>query len=439
MANQYGNIKATFYRDFASQQELNPSSGAIGGPISFSRANAGTYVGSDGYIKTAQANIPRFNYEYDNNGVLQYRGLYIDNGNSNNNFIYSENFSQAVWTKTNTQIESTATLSPNGVDNGSRLRLNSSGGSLSYTINLVGSTSATLKRFLYISIMAKASECNHLRINISNNNGYGVECYYNLSNGTTGSNTAGTANQLIFVNKYVCNMGNGWYRLMFHIQDIQAASPGIDYTISFTPTTSASSLTGSNGDGCLIFGAMLNTIFNQGNGYEIAFAQYIKTTGVSEIAYADNCSISTKTSWLESYFGNEFTGFCQFYSPYNFCDVITGGALSFGFYSTSNAYDGGFGVRHLRNNANLVVDKYTPTYGRYDYSNFISRLGENRVAMTYGQTTWNTYVNGIDRGSRSAINYYEPRIMTLGGINSYKKVYILPVAANTTHLSRITA
>ena len=439
MATHYGNMKATFYRDFEATQELNPTEGSIAGPLYFSRSTAGTYVGSDGYIKTASANTPRFNYEYDSGGVLQYRGLYIDNGSSNNNFIYSEDFSQAVWTKTDAQIESTSTISPNGIDNGSRLELTSSGGSLSYFINLIGTNSASLKRFLYISVMAKAEECNHLRIRIANSNNYNVECYYNLSNGTVGTNTSGTAGQLLFVNKYVCNMGNGWYRLMFHIQDIQAASPGVDYTISFTPTTSASSITGNNGDGCLIFGAMLNTTFNQSNGYEIAFAQYIKTTGSVVNVAADVCNLTSKSLWLGQYFGNEFTGFCQFYSPYNFCDVITGSALSFAFYTAANAYDGFFAIRHLRNNANIVVDKYTPTYGRFDYANFISRLGENRVAMAYNSTTWYTYVNGVNRGSRSAINYYEPRTMTLNGINNYKKVYILPISANTTQLARITS
>jgi hypothetical protein len=437
MATHYGNIKATFYRDFVSQQSLNPSNGGIGGPVFFSRSNAGTYVGSDGYIKTAGANIPRFNYEYDNSGVLQYRGLYIDPNTSNNNFIYSEDFTQAVWTKTNTQIESTSTLSPNGTDNGSRLELTSSGGSMSYNLSLIGATNAN-KRFMYISLMAKASECNHLRIHISNGT-YTTECYYNLSNGTVGTNTAGTANQLLFVHKYVCNMGNGWYRLMLCVQDVQLASPGINYTISFSPTTSASSLTGSNGDGCLIFGTMLNTIFNQANGYEVAFAQYIKTTGSVVDVGADTCNLSTKSLWLESYPASEFTGLCQFYSPYNFCDVITGGALGFNFYTSGNAFDGGFSIRHLRNNANLVVDKYTPSYTRYDYANFITRLGENRVAMTHSNSIWYTFRNGVNVGSRSSIGYHEVRMMSLGGPNNYKYVYVIPIAANTTQLARISA
>ena len=35
MATNYGNIKATFYRDF-NVQSLNPSTGSIGGDITFS-------------------------------------------------------------------------------------------------------------------------------------------------------------------------------------------------------------------------------------------------------------------------------------------------------------------------------------------------------------------------------------------------------------------
>ena len=118
MATHYGNMKATFYRDFVAQQILNPGTGAIGGPITFGRSSAGTYVGSDGYIKTATFNEARFTYEYDTNNVLQYRGLLIDPRTSNNLFLNSENFNDSYWIKTNGSISSTSTLSPNGVDNG---------------------------------------------------------------------------------------------------------------------------------------------------------------------------------------------------------------------------------------------------------------------------------------------------------------------------------
>lgn len=436
MGVNYGNIKATFYRDFGLIQELNPQNGAIGGPLAFTRGSSGTYIGSDGYIKTAGVNIPRFTYEYDNNNILQYRGLYIDNNTSNNQFLYSEDFTQSIWIKNNSQIQSTSTLSPNGIDNGSRLQLNNSGGGLQYNINLIGASGSN-KRFLYISVMAKAAECNHLRIHISNGT-YEVECYYNLSNGTTGTNTPGTANQLLFVNKYVCNMGNGWYRLMFHIQDIQAASPGINYTVSFNPSTSPASLTGNNTDGCLIFGAVLNTAFNQSAGYETAFAQYIKTSGSVVNISADSCSIGSKTLWLGPYSTNEFTAMCQFYSPYNFCDVITGNAMSFGFYTSSNAFDGGFSIRHLRNNANIVVDKYTPTYNRYDYANFGTRLGENKVVMTHSNNIWYTYRHGVNVGSRVTIGYNNVKDLILNGINCYKKVLVFPTAANLAHLARLS-
>ena len=109
MATHYGNMKATFYRDFVSQPSLNPTTGAIGGPITFSRNSVATYVGSDGYIKTAATNEPRFTYEYDSNNILQYRGLSIDGRNSNNLFQYSEDLANAYWTKTNGSTSSTTT------------------------------------------------------------------------------------------------------------------------------------------------------------------------------------------------------------------------------------------------------------------------------------------------------------------------------------------
>ena len=100
MSTHYGNIPCTFYRDFETWKELEPSSGGIGGPITYGRNSTATYIGSNGYLQTAGVNQPRFGYEYDSNGDLVYRGLLIEPAAGNNYLLYSEDFSQNVWTTT---------------------------------------------------------------------------------------------------------------------------------------------------------------------------------------------------------------------------------------------------------------------------------------------------------------------------------------------------
>jgi hypothetical protein len=68
----------------------------------FTRNSSGTYVGSDGLIKTAAINEPRFEFD-----VLsgEYKGLLIEEARTNQ-LTYSNTFDVA-WTDTNITREST--------------------------------------------------------------------------------------------------------------------------------------------------------------------------------------------------------------------------------------------------------------------------------------------------------------------------------------------
>lgn len=65
--------------------------------ITFTRASTGTYLDSDGLLKTASTNVPRI--EYDANGNR--KGLLIEEARTNL-LRYSEDFTQAIWLKINT-------------------------------------------------------------------------------------------------------------------------------------------------------------------------------------------------------------------------------------------------------------------------------------------------------------------------------------------------
>jgi hypothetical protein len=82
--------------------------------ITFSRSQSGkeaTYVGSDGLIKYAGADEPRFDYDPTTGESL---GLLVEESRTNE-FPYSEDFTHVSWTKVNTTVTSNATTAPDGV------------------------------------------------------------------------------------------------------------------------------------------------------------------------------------------------------------------------------------------------------------------------------------------------------------------------------------
>lgn len=87
---------------------LDFMSGVLDSRLSFARASTGTFIGSNGYVQTASAGTPRF--QYDSAGLPL--GLLIE-GSATNLLTYSEAFTPD-WTDTNiTRTSSTATSPAN--------------------------------------------------------------------------------------------------------------------------------------------------------------------------------------------------------------------------------------------------------------------------------------------------------------------------------------
>ena len=312
MGINYGSLQSTFYRDFERHKELNPNSGAIGGPATYGRNSIGTYIGSNGYLQTASVNEPRFGYEYDSNDNLVYKGLLVENG-SNNILLHSEDFSQANWTKTSCSVNSVSITNPDGSTTGQKIAKSSNGGSISqsYTTNYTNASTA-FHRVFHLSVIAKASECGYLLMIISNGT-ENIYCYYDLNNGTVGTNGAG-ANNLVLIYKHIMNIGNGWYRCFFCVRDDNITNK--TYTFSYIPTTTSTGQTINNsGDGAYLWGAMVHYESNVNLPYQQTARSYIKTTASTASTASDYFYVST--NFLGSYGNDKLSLFGQFSMPLN--------------------------------------------------------------------------------------------------------------------------
>lgn len=144
---------------------------------------------------TAAYYAPRFDY---NPSTLQPRGLLIEEQRTNLE-TYSEDFSNAVWVKTNSTISSNAIIAPSGQLTGDKLIADATTSIHSMTIP---SRVYTINVAYAMSIFAKAGEYNTFSI-IRSGPG-GASARFDLS--------TLTATILVGTSASITSVGNGWYR-----------------------------------------------------------------------------------------------------------------------------------------------------------------------------------------------------------------------------------
>ena len=145
--------------------------------VTFTRASSGTYVDSEGVIRTATTNL----------------------------LLRSEEFDDAVWTKVRGSVTSNALAAPNGTLTAD---LFTADGTLLYhVIGLYGVTSGTATRSY--SVYAKAGTGSIIQLNVTSTSDAFVN--FDLANQTYGTVTIGAA----VTNPSIAPVGNGWYRCSF--------------------------------------------------------------------------------------------------------------------------------------------------------------------------------------------------------------------------------
>lgn len=199
--------------DFVNNSTLDPR-------ITFSRASSGTYVGSDGLIKTAVANL----------------------------FVRSEEFDNAAWTKSNsTATTTTATTDPRGGTTAEKIVPNA-GTTTGIIYNTTG-VAITSGSIYTTSVYIKAAELGFAYVcgNVRGSSTTTAVCV-NLSNGST-SNAGANGTYT------VTNAGNGWWRVTV----TATASTTAGY-LEVSPLAAAGvygSYTGNGTSGIYIWGAQL--------------------------------------------------------------------------------------------------------------------------------------------------------------------------------------
>jgi hypothetical protein len=200
---------------------------------------------------TDRLNVPRLTYQ---NGGGGCPSLLLEPQRTNVE-TWSEDFSNASWTKTNSSITANTTTSPDGTQNADKIIENSANG-----VHFVFNVGATISVAQTLSVYAKADTRTQLALQLG-----ASSVIYNLSSGTIVSGSGGT----------ITSVGNGWYRCAI------TTTPANTNALIFTANGGTNSYQGDGTSGLFIWGAQLEL-----GAYPTT---YIPTTTASATRVADAC------------------------------------------------------------------------------------------------------------------------------------------------------
>ena len=272
----YPNQRPTLNLNFARTKSLDPR-------MTWTRNSIATYVGSDGLIKTAAANEPRFGHHPT---TLESLGLMMESDDPQH-VQYSEAFNNAYWTNDGNNITFvTGQTAPDGSSNAIKFT-NSGGGERLYKQNVYTHGTAATRRFVF-SIFGKwaGTGGSTLKLKIVMSITGTVECSFNLNTGevVSGSNTGSSAK----VHQYP----NGWYRLEFN------KSGSNNDVVDIEIITEQSDI--------ILWGAQFENKRNRNSA-----SSYIPTSGSALTRPADSVGMVPAADWRDGL--SVGTVFCKYY------------------------------------------------------------------------------------------------------------------------------
>ena len=366
--------------------------------VTFTRASTGTYVGSDGLIKTAATNEARFDH---NPSTGESLGLLVEEQRTNL-LLRSEEF-ETTWSALNVTVSSNTTISPAGSQTADKITP-----AASNAAHLISQSATVTASTAYIaSVYVKGDGAPFVQVAYDNGSSVGAFVNVDLSNGaiTRGPLASGGATNIV---GSVASAGNGFYRI-----SVGATHTGTAGRMLISVLPSGQSLAGMNPstttaatDKIIVWGAQLEAG---------AFpTSYIPTTTAAVTRSADVASITGAnfSSWYRQDEGTVFT---------EYTGVIAGvnrgvWALTADSSNANNIIDffnGGVSPV-LRVNSSGVNQAYIFT-GTATTATF------NKVASAFAQNNFARSLNGLaaDLDTSGTMPATTPILLNIGTINAY--------------------
>ena len=322
----FPNVRPSLDLRFALAKKLDPR-------ITFTRGSTGTYFGSDGLMRTAGVNEPRFDHDPITGQSL---GLMIEESRSNL-LTYSEDFSNAIYGIGSGSISTNTITAPDGTTTADAFIENTTSNAYHFFNQFITKAASSITYTLSIFVKSKGGRRVGLRIE---SGGAGVVSEFNVVTGTNtviGTYNSGFSNPSSSIIKYP----NDWYRITLTVTSNTSTSLFIQlYLVS--NTTNSSVYTGNGTSGIYVWGAQLE----QGSFP----TSYIPTTASTVTRSADNAQM-TGTNFSSWYNQSEGTLYADLR---NYNSSSTG---NFGI-SIGSAFNNYFAFPYINSLGQLVNDVY---------------------------------------------------------------------------------
>ncbi len=170
--------------------------GAVPPGYTFTRSTTALYVDSDGLLKSAAINTPRRQWDATN----RWWG-YVGEGSRTNSFLYSQDPSNAAWTKGNSAVTLAQTTGPDGLTSGAKVECTTTTNTTFYQFFTCNSTSVCFYAVVKIGTGATTANKYRIRNDTTATDLLSISLDYSTGDVTVNSGT-GTAGSVL--------LGNGW-------------------------------------------------------------------------------------------------------------------------------------------------------------------------------------------------------------------------------------
>lgn len=231
----------------------------------FTRSTTGSYLDVDNILKYAAINTPRFQYS----PATMTKGLLIEPA-STNRFLYSEDLTNAAWTKTNVTLSANAIVSPDGVQSADKVIETATASVIHEVSQSVAVTSGQPNSF---SVFAKAGERTKLQIQGQTTFFTSTNlASFDLTTGVVSGVGAGTTASME-------DYGNGWWRCRISVLATATGTGALFFKL--LDAAGSATYTGNGTNGLYLWGFQAETNTKR-------HFSYYPTTTAAATRQADN-------------------------------------------------------------------------------------------------------------------------------------------------------
>jgi hypothetical protein len=258
--------------------------------ITFTRASTGTFVDSDGVIRSAGNDVARFDHNPLTGECL---GLLVEEQRSNI-AISSQVFSGAPYSAFNTTVAGNQISAPDGTSTAASVLETATTGGHNIARDIGNKISVTASTVYTFSVFLKANGRDFVQVTSNSGDVTGnPRANFNISNGTLGTVDSGASAS-------ISRLSNGWVRIAY---TVASAGTLINFIVSTVTSDNAARFESFAGD-------ITKGFYIWGYSCEAgAFpTSYIPTTGTAATRTADIATITETNmlSWFTSFDENTF-------------------------------------------------------------------------------------------------------------------------------------